>query len=110
MTIVQTLAERKSARVEEIRASLARLLPELAEYGRANGGRFLLYGSAATGRLHYDSDVDLLVDFRDGDIAAAIDFVEMTCRRLHLRADVQPKSWCKPAFLGKISSNSVVLP
>ena len=63
----------------------------LAAYGRAHGGRFLIYGSAITGRLHYDSDVDLLMDFPARATSAAVDFVEETCARLKLRVDVQPK-------------------
>jgi len=110
LVAVQTLAERKLARVEEIRAGVDRLRETLAEYGRAHGGKFLLYGSAARGRLHYDSDVDLLVDFAEPDVAAAIDFVESTCARLRLKVDVQPKSWCKQAFIDKIASTIVAIP
>src|SRR5271156_2927219 len=53
MTLVQTLAERKRARVEEIRAGLDALRKKLTEYGRAHGGKFMMFGSAVTGRLHY---------------------------------------------------------
>ena len=46
MTLVQTLAERKRARVEEIRAGIDVLRKKLTEYGRAHGGKFLMFGSA----------------------------------------------------------------
>ena len=95
MGSVQTLAQRKQARVEEIRAGVASLREALAAYGRAHGGRFLIYGSAVTGRLHDDSDVD---------------FVEETCARLNLPADVQPKTWCKEAFLERIMPQAQVVP
>ena len=85
MESVQTLAQRKRARVEEIRAGVASLREALAAYGRAHGGRFLIYGSAVSGRLHYDSDVDLLVDFPEPQTADAVDFVELACARLKLR-------------------------
>ena len=65
MTLVQTLAERKRARVEEIRAGIDVLRKKLTEYGRAHGGKFIMFGSAVNGGLHFDSDVDILVDFDD---------------------------------------------
>jgi len=110
MGSVLTLAQRKQARVEEIRAGVASLREALAAYGRAHGGRFLIYGSAVTGRLHYDSDVDLLVDFPEPQTSDAVDFVELTCARLKLRVDVQPRSWCKEAFLARIMPQAQVLP
>ena len=110
MATWMTLAERKRVRVDQIRAGVARLREELAEYGRSHGGKFLLYGSAATGRIHYDSDVDIIVDFADIDVAAAVDFVEAACARLQLEADVQPKSWCKESFLRRIEPTVSILP
>jgi predicted nucleotidyltransferase len=110
MATVQTLDERKRARVEEIRAGFVRLREELAEYGRSHGGRFWVYGSAVAGRLRFDSDIDILVDFDDANTVAALDFVEGACARLGLKCDVQPKAWCSRAFLDRIAANAVVLP
>ncbi len=110
MGSVLTLAQRKQARVEEIRAGVACLREELVAYGRAHGGRFLIYGSAVTGRLHYDSDVDLLVDFPPPQTAAAVDYVEEACARLKLKVDVQPKAWCKEAFLARITPQAQAIP
>ena len=109
MTLVQTLAERKRARVEEIRAGIDVLRKKLTEYGRAHGGKFMMFGSAVTGRLHYDSDVDILVDFDDVGVGAALDFVETECARLELIADVQPKAWCKKEFIARIAPGSLVI-
>lgn len=110
MTAILTLAERKRARVEQIRAGIVRLREDLAEYGRSHDGKFLLYGSAATGRIHYDSDVDIIVDFATEEVSAAIDFVEAACIRLELVPDVKPKSWCKEGFLRKIEAHALVIP
>ena len=109
MTLVQTLDERKRARVEEIRAGLDVLRKKLTEYGRAHGGKFMMFGSAVTGRLHYDSDVDILVDFDEAGVGAALDFVETTCAALKLHADVQPKAWCKEEFIARIAPGSLVI-
>ena len=110
MASVQTLAQRKQVHVEEIRAGVASLREALTAYGRAHGGRFLIYGSAVTGRLRYDRDVDLLVDFPAPATSAAVDFVEETCARLNLSVDVPPKTWCKAAFLARIVPRAQVAP
>ena len=110
MSAVVTLTERKAARAEEIRAGFERLRGELADYGRAHGGRFWIYGSSATGHFHFESDIDILTDFAPEGTASAIRFVEAACLALHLKADVQPKAWCTPAFLQKVSATALVLP
>lgn len=110
MTTVVTLDEQKRARVEEIRTDFARLRAELADYGRTHGGKFWIYGSAVTDRLHYDSDIDVLVDFDRSQTPAAFDFLESACTRLKLKLDAQPKAWCSPAFIDRISSKALVLP
>jgi len=110
MDRVQTIEQRKQARVEEIRVGFGRLCGELAAYGRAHGGKFWVYGSAAAGQLHFDSDIDILVDFDDAQIVDALDFAETACVRLKLKPDAQPKSWCSAAFLDRISSQALVLP
>jgi predicted nucleotidyltransferase len=110
MTEVQTLADRKRSRVEEIRAGFARLREELANFGLSHRGKFWIYGSATTGRFHPHSDIDIIVDFDPAQISLALVFVEETCARLGLKYDVQPKSWCTGAFLEKIYPQAILLP
>jgi predicted nucleotidyltransferase len=110
MTTVQTLADRKKARVGEIRAGFAQLRDELADFGLSHHGRFWIYGSAATGQFHADSDIDIIADFDDQQMSHALDFVERTCNRLGLKPDVQPKAWCTHAFLEKIAPKALLLP
>ena len=110
MAEVQTLADRKKARVEEIRAGFARLREELANFGLSHQGKFWIYGSASTGKFHPASDIDIIADFDDTQINQALDFVEQTCARLGLRADVQPKSWCTDAFIERIYRKALLLP
>jgi predicted nucleotidyltransferase len=110
MTGVKTLADRKKARVEEIRAGFARLREELANFALSHQGKFWVYGSATTGKFHPGSDIDIIVDFDDAHTNQALDFVEKTCARLGLEADVQPKSWCTDAFIEKIYPEAQLLP
>jgi predicted nucleotidyltransferase len=105
---VVTLAQRKSTRLAVLRAGLDAFRATLADYGRAHGGTFVLYGSGARGTLRHDSDVDLLVDFPD--CHAAIGFAEEAAERFGLRLDVQPLAWCRPKFLSHIAADQVRIP
>jgi predicted nucleotidyltransferase len=107
--MIVTLTERKEARVAQIRDGIARLRPELADYARRNGGEFWLYGSAASGDLHYDSDVDILADFAPDALSAAVVFAETACTHHCLKPDVKPKSWCTEAFIRRIAAKALVL-
>jgi predicted nucleotidyltransferase len=82
MGTVLNLQERKTARVQHIRRGFAELRERLAEYARVHGGRFLICGSAARGRFHYESDIDVLVDFDTAGTAPALALVEAECVRL----------------------------
>jgi predicted nucleotidyltransferase len=110
MDSVLTLQQRKAARVEEIRVGFERLRKALSDYGRQHGGRFLVYGSAVTGRFHYESDIDILVDFDERRLSAALSFVEDMGADLRLKVDVQPIGWCTPEFVEKVSKTALVLP
>jgi predicted nucleotidyltransferase len=107
--MIVTLAERKEARVAQIRSGIEQLRVELTGYARRHRGRFWLYGSAASGNVRYDSDVDLLVDFEPNELSAAMSFAEDVCRRLSLMADLKPKSWCTDAFVDRIAPKALVL-
>jgi predicted nucleotidyltransferase len=110
MSVVQTLDERKKARIDAIRTGFAVLRERLAAYGRAHGGTFIVYGSAVSGKLHIESDIDVLADFPPERMAGALSFVEATCADLDLKADVQPKSWCTTEFIDRIQRSALVLP
>ena len=107
--MIVTLTERKKARVAQIRSGIERLRVELAAYAREHGGRFWLYGSAASGDLRYDSDVDILVDFEEAGLSAAVGFAEQTCVRLHLKPDIKPKHWCTDEFIRRIAPKAQVI-
>lgn len=58
-----TVAEPKAMKVELLCHGGMAAVEELRSYAIAVGGRFVLFGSAVAGRLKYDSDFDLVVDF-----------------------------------------------
>lgn len=108
---IRTLAERKNAAVAAKTAALDELLGLLAGRARELGGRYLLYGSAARGELRPDSDVDLLLDFADGDASStAWGFAEDECARLGLHCDIRPVVMCEPRFLDHVMPGARSLP
>ncbi len=106
---VVTLAERKAAAIDRKCAALDALREVLADYVRAHGGRFLLFGSAARGTIRRDSDVDILTDFSEPETAAAWNFAERACWDRGLDPDVMPKAWCKADFLAHIAPDIEVI-
>lgn len=108
---VRTLAERKAAEVAAKAAAVDELRRTLGDRAREIGGRYVLYGSAARGELRWNSDVDLLLDFPDGDAtAAAWGFAEDECARLGLDCDIRPLAWCEPRFLDHVLPEARSLP
>lgn len=108
--MIRTLTKRKADAAAAKAAALDRLRPMLAEAAQRLGGRFLLYGSAAQGRLRWGSDIDLLLDF-PGDAAtrAAWDAAEQACAGLGLEADIRPLGWCDARFLQHVLPGAVPL-
>lgn len=108
---VRTLAERKAVQVAAKAAAVAALCRALQGRAGELGGRYLLYGSAARGELRPGSDVDLLLDFLDGEAtAAAWAFAEDECARLGLDCDIRPVALCGPRFLDHVLPEARSLP
>jgi len=110
MPKVVTIAERKAREAERRRAAVANVIDELKRYGAEHGGRFLVFGSAAEGRIDADSDLDVIVDFPAAAEALAVEHVEEMCRRLGIPVDVLAKSATKAAFLDRIGPRTLVIP
>lgn len=104
-----TLTERKRQGQEAYALGVARLRAALSEYARAHGGEFLLFGSAAKGDFHFDSDVDILLRFPAGKEGKAWAFAESSCRALQLTPDIRPDRLCDEAFVKAVSMHAEVL-
>lgn len=81
----------------------------LAAYARGQGGRYLLFGSAARGDMRYDSDVDIPVDFLAETLDDASNFAEGACWDRRLDPDITPFSWGKAAFVAHIKPDIDVM-
>jgi len=88
-----TLRERHERKLAAYREGVEALKPLLTAYGCRHGGRFLLFGSAARGTPHDQSDVDIIVDFPERTASAACAYAEEQCWALGLTPDVRPRGW-----------------
>jgi hypothetical protein len=109
MDRIVTLAERKAAEATRRQHAVTELRLALDPYARAHGGRFLLFGSAGRGRMRYDSDVDILVDFPPDRQVAAWNFAERACWDRRLDPDIMTSAWCTEDFLALVRPKAEVL-
>jgi predicted nucleotidyltransferase len=106
---VVTVSERKARQAALRRAAADRVMDELKAHAAAHGGRFLVFGSVATGKLKFDSDFDVVVDFPDGMETPAISFAEDACAANSIPCDVHAKTTSSEAFLARIAPQAVIL-
>ena len=97
-----TIKDRKRREAERRAGAVEAICVELAAFAREQGGRFVLYGSAAKGTMRYDSDIDLVIDVPSDVEAKAWRLAERLAAGLGLEADIQPLTWCDPGFVLKI--------
>jgi hypothetical protein len=104
-----TLRERHERKLTAYRSAVEALKPLLAAYGREHGGCFILFGSAARGTSHDQSDVDIIADFADQAVSAGCAFAEGQCWALGLTPDVRPRGWTSDAVVARALVEGIVL-
>ena len=110
MAEIVTVPERKAREAERRRTAACEVMTEARDFAAARGGRFYVFGSVAEGRIGYDSDFDVVVDFPTEGEQEAVEFVEEACRRHNLPSDVHLKSRASERFLDRIRGHMVALP
>lgn len=106
---IKTLAQRAREAQARLAVALASLDADLAAYARREGGRFIRYGSTATGRATARSDVDIMADFHDERVSAACRFADEACSDRDLLPDVRPAIWCSQRLIARALEEGRVL-
>lgn len=109
MTEVVTISQRKARETARRRAAAVTVMAELRIFAARHGGRFTIFGSVAEGRMSFDSDFDVIVDFPIEHEIAAVEFVEDLCRREKLPHDIHLGSLASRRFLDRIAEHAVTL-
>ena len=104
-----TLRERHDRKLAAYREGVEALKPVLAAYAREHGGRFILFGSAARGTPHDQSDVDIIADFPDRASTPACNFAEERCWASGLQPYVRPIEWTSEKVIARALEEGVVL-
>jgi predicted nucleotidyltransferase len=110
MTEIVTVPQRKARETARRQAAADLIMAELKAFAANHGGRFMVYGSVAEGRMSFDSDFDVVIDFPLEGENAAVEFVEDICRRENLPSDIHLKSLASERFLARIAGHAVTLP
>jgi predicted nucleotidyltransferase len=107
MTTV-TVTERKRRGAERLAEAAEAVIADLSAYARrSEGGRFIVFGSAASGNMRHNSDFDVIVDFPPGEETAAWHAVEESCARHGIKPDILPASMTKQSFIERIEKSTV---
>lgn len=107
--MVLTISERKRREAERRSTAAATLRDVLAGHARRLGGRYILYGSAASGTMSYDSDVDLLLDFPGETEADAWRAAESACAAVGLELDIMPLRWTRGRLKATVEAAGLTL-
>lgn len=100
--MIVTLKDRKAREVSRLRCAMGRVRRVLTAYADEHGGRFMVFGSAARGDIHFDSDFDLVVDFPAAEERGAHEFAERVCIEHGLKPDIRLVSEMSPGFIDRI--------
>lgn len=104
-----TISERKTREAARRSQAAARVAARLKNFARDEGGRFVLFGSAARGTMSYKSDFDVLVDFPLEREHAAFAFLEDLCRSEGLDLDALALRTMSEVFLHRNQADLRVL-
>lgn len=109
MGAIVTIAERNAQALRRRQEAIARAMDDLRAYAMEKGGRFLIFGSAATGNVRRDSDLDIIVDFPPDRETSARERAEEICSVHEVPADIELMSWSSAKFLERIGPHAMVL-
>ena len=105
VTIPERKAREAARRQAAARAVVERLRAFVDETGRR--GRFIVFGSVASGAIRFSSDFDVLVDFPPDLESAAWKTVEAACREWNITEDIHSTTTTKPDFVELVLSRPV---
>ncbi|MEE2952081.1 MAG: nucleotidyltransferase domain-containing protein [Pseudomonadota bacterium] len=102
-----SLEERKAREASRRRTVVDTVVDALDRYAKAHGGRFHVVGSAVTGQMRYDSDLDVLVEFPPDHEHDAFTFVEDLCIEHRLPLDALAFRTMSARFLARNADRMV---
>ena len=84
-------------------------MAELSRFTDRKGGRFHVFGTAATGAMNHDSDFDVLVEASPEREAEAFAEVERACSEHDLPLDALAYRTMSQRFLARVRDQTIVI-
>lgn len=106
---VTTLAERKESEARRRTAAADAVIGALRDHAGNHGGRYVVFGSCASGTMRFDSDLDLLIDFPPEQAARAWLFAEEACARHAVPPDLHDARTTTAVFRERVLRHGLVL-
>ena len=106
---VITLKERHARKMDRMNQALVEIDALLVNYARRHAGRFIRYGSTATGRMRRHSDVDIIADFVEELAGPAASYAEDICFEKEMLPDVRAITYASPQLLARALEEGTVL-
>ena len=106
---VITLKERHARKMARMPEALVEIDAALLAYARRHGGRFIRYGSTATGHMRQHSDIDIIADFADELAGEAASYAEDVCFEKQMVPDVREVRYASPRLLTVALEEGTVL-
>jgi hypothetical protein len=106
---IVTLKERHRRKMERMAQALVDIDAALTAYAREHGGRFIRYGSTATGRMRSHSDVDIIADFPGEASLKAADAAEEICFHHGMTPDAHAGAYVSSGFKAESERRGLVL-
>lgn len=106
---VLTLKQRHARKMDRMHQALVEIDASLLAYARRHGGRFIRYGSTATGRMRRHSDVDIIADFDDERAGPAASYAEDLCFEREMLPDVRAVTYASPELLARALAEGTIL-
>ena len=106
---VLTLHARKLREATRRRVAARAVMAELEDFSANHGGRFHVFGTAATGTMRYDSDFDVLIDCPPDLEPQAFTAVERVCAERDLPLDALAYHTMSARFLTRIGGEAIVI-
>ena len=107
---IVTVTERKAREAKRRRDEANRIMGALTDYARANGGRYIVFGTTARDQMTFRSDFDVLVDFPIEKESAAFTYVETLCSEAKLPLDALSSHTMSDRFMTRNAPDMIVLP
>lgn len=106
---IVTVAERKALETSRRVCAAGSIVEAMRTYARAQGGRFIVFGSFVDGRMKHDSDLDIMIDVDASNRRSAWEFLESLASRFDLPVDLFDRSTTRDSFVQRVEKTGLVL-